>query len=88
MDGIVRKGTLNRLGRARVPRTYGGDDEHYEEGIEHGHNRRDERRDDVLERLDSPEEPNHPAKPRKNFIPRSTDSIRTNGAAEQAPGSP
>ena len=42
-------------------RTDGGNDEHDQEGVEHRHNRRCKCSYDVLESLDPPEEPDHPA---------------------------
>ncbi len=50
------------IGWVTIELTDGGDDEHDEEGVEHGHDGRRERREDVLERRDAPEEPNHAAK--------------------------
>jgi hypothetical protein len=42
-------------------RTYGGDDKHDEEGVEHGYDGGGECRDDVLEGLDPPEQPDYTA---------------------------
>ncbi len=47
--------------------TDGCNDEHDEEGVEHGHDGRSEGREDVLEGCDAPKKPYHAARGRGKF---------------------